>query len=376
MKRIALVLLFALVVSAVFIPGCAGSKEIVIGFCGPLTGGSSFLGQTGQKSVQLAVDEINAAGGINGKTVKVIYENDQGTPADGLAAINKLIDQDKVVAIIGPYNSSVALAILDTIETKQVPILTTACNTKIVNQGKKYVFRPTLDNQVQGTALAKYVAEDLGLKKIAILFPNDDFGIELKDFFIQTSQTEPGVEIVSTQGYNGGTTDFYGILSGIKPLKPDAVILCGYVEDSAQIMRQAKELGTKTQFLGYGGLADDSLQKLAGDACEGCMMITTYEPSHPKNQIGIDFKAKYEAKYNEAANSYCGESYGAILCLFEAIKNAKTLDGPGIRDALARTHLECPLGMMGFDERGQATVPPTIAIIRNGERVLADKQPK
>lgn len=360
------------------VAGCkSGPKEIVIGFCGPLTGGSSFLGQTGQKAVQLAVDEVNAAGGIDGKQIRVVYENDQSTPADGLAAINKLIDQDKAVAIIGPFNSSVTLAILDTIETKQVPILTTATNTKICTQGKKYVFRCTFDNRAQGIGLANYVLDDIGLKKIAVLYPTDDFGTELRTFFVDTATGKPGVEIVADQGYNSGTTDFYGILTGIKPLNPEAIILCGFVEDSAQIMRQARELGVTARFFGYGGLADDTLQGLAGAACEGLTMVTTFEPNYPLNQVGKDLVTKYKAKFGEDANSYSGESYGAIQTLIEALKTIKTIDGPSIRDAIAATNnLEVPIGNMAFDETGQCSAKVVIAEIRDGARVISAVQPK
>jgi len=376
-KRYALVALVLVVaIAGGLLAGCKVSKEIVIGFVGPLTGGSSFLGETGQKAVQLAVDEINAQGGVKGKQIKVIFENDQSTPADGLAAVNKLIDQDKAIALIGPFNSSVTLAILDTIETKKVPIITTACNTTICTQGKKFVFRATFDNRVQGIGLADYVLEDLGIKKVAILYPNDDFGIELKDFFVQTAQAKTGVDVASIQGYNGGTTDFYGILTGIKPLKPEAIILCGYVEDSAQIMRQAKELGITTQFFGYGGLADDSLQTLAGDACEGLRLVTTFEPNYPLNQIGTDLVAKYKAKYGEDANNYSGESYGAILTLLDALDRAVTLDGQGVRDAIASANLDVPIGTMSFDETGQCSARLVIAEIKDGARVLAEKQPQ
>ena len=378
MKRYALLaLVLVLAVTGGLLAGCSkGSKEIVIGFVGPLTGGSSFLGETGQKAVQLAVDEINAQGGVRGKQIRVVFENDQSTPADGLAAVNKLIDQDKAIALIGPFNSSVTLAILDTIETKKVPIITTACNTTICSQGKQFVFRATFDNKVQGIGLANYVLGDLGITKVAVLYPNDDFGIELKDFFVQTAEAKTGVDLASIQGYNGGTTDFYGILTGIKPLKPQAIILCGYVEDSAQIMRQAKELGIKTLFFGYGALADDSLQTLAGAACEGLRLVTTFEPNYPLNQVGTDLVAKYKAKYGEDANNYSGESYGAILTLLDALDRAVTLDGQGVRDAIATANLDVPIGTMSFDATGQCSAKMVIAEIKDGKRVLSDVQPQ
>jgi len=356
--------------------GAFAADPIRIGFVGPLTGGASFLGQTGVKAVELAFEEFNAAGGLNGRPVQLFKYDDQAVPAEGLAALNKLIDEDKVIAIVGPFNSSVTLAVMSNAERKQVPLLTTATNTKICNQGNKYVFRTTLDNEQQGLGLADYVIDTLGMKNIAIIYGNDDFGNELQSIF-ETRATSKGVKIVAKESYNPGTTDFYGVLTKIKPKQPEAIILCGYIEEGSQILRQSKELGLETKFFSYGAFADDLLLDLAGDAAEGVMMITLFEPGFPVNEVGEHFVEAYRAKYNEEANSYSGESYGSALVLLEALRTAKTLDGKGVRDALAALPgVEVPLGVMSFDEKGQSMVKTLIGLIQDGKRVLAPVQPQ
>ena len=352
------------------------AEPIRVGFVGPLTGSGSFLGQTGVKAVELAVEEFNAAGGLNGRLVQLYKYDDQAVPAEGLAALNKLIDEDKVIAIVGPFNSSVTLAVMSNAAKKEVPLLTTATNTKICNQGNKYVFRTTLDNEQQGLGLADYVIDTLGIKNIAIIYGNDDFGTELQSIFEDRAASK-GVKIVAKESYNPGTTDFYGVLTKIKPKQPEAIILCGYIEEGSQILRQSKELGIETKFFSYGGFADDLLLDLAGDAAEGVMMITLFEPGFPVNEVGVHFVKAYRDKYNEEANSYSGESYGSALVLIQALRNAKSLDGKGVRDALADLPgVEVPLGNMSFDEKGQSTVKTLIGVIQDGKRVLAPVQPQ
>lgn len=352
------------------------AEPIRIGFVGPLTGGASFLGQTGVKAVELAFEEFNKAGGLNGRPVQLFKYDDQAVPAEGLAALNKLVDEDKVIAIVGPFNSSVTLAVMATAERKQVPLLTTAVNTKILSQGNKFVFRTTLDNEQQGLGLADYVIDVMKMDNIAIIYGNDDFGNELQSIFDKRAKSK-GVTIVANESYNPGTTDFYGVLTKIKPKQPQAIILCGYIEEGSQILRQSKELGIETKFFSYGAFADDLLLELAGDAAEGVMMITLFEPGYPINDVGKHFVKEYRTKYNEEANSYSGESYGSALVLLEALRTAKTLDGKGVRDALAALPgVEVPLGVMSFDEKGQSMVKTLIGLIQDGKRVLAPVQPQ
>ena len=255
-------------------------------------------------------------------------------------------------------------------------MLTTSTNTKICNQGNKFVFRTTLDNEQQGLGLADYVIDTLKMNKIAIIYRNDDFGNELQAIFDKRAASK-GVQILAKESYNAGNTDFYGVITKLKPKQPEAVILCGFIEEGSQILRQSKELGLETQFLSFGGFADNLLQELAGDTAEGVMMITLFEPTFPINDVGKHFVEAYRAKYNEESNNYSGESYGSALVLLEALRNAKTLDGKGVRDAIAgNPGVEVPVGNMKFDERGQSRVKVLIALIEDGKRILAPVQPQ
>lgn len=374
LKSLLLLISMFLVLAQVAVAWAA--DPIRIGFIGPLTGGASFLGQTGVKAVELAFEEFNQAGGLNGRPVQLLKYDDRADPAEGVASLMKLVDEDKVIAVVGPFNSSVTLAVMGNAERKQIPLLTTSTNTKICNQGNKYVFRTTLDNELQGLGLADYVIDTLEMDKISIIYRNDDFGNELQTIF-ENRAVSKGVSILAKDSYNAGTTDFYGILTKLKPKRPQAVILCGFIEEGSQILRQSKELGIETRFLSFGGFADNLLQELAGDAAEDVMMVTLFEPTFPINDVGKHFVEAYKAKYNEEANNYSGESYGSALVLLEALKNAKTLDGKGVRDAISNsTGVDVPVGFMKFDERGQPGVKVLIAVIEDGKRVLAPVQPK
>lgn len=373
-KALLLTVLMLLVFSGVSTTMAA--EPIRVGFVGPLTGSGSFLGQTGVKAVELAVEEFNAAGGLNGKRIQLYKYDDQAIPAEGLAALNKLIDEDKVIAIVGPFNSSVTLAVMGTAEKKQVPLITTATNTNICNQGNKYVFRTTMDNEGQGVKLADYVMDTMGMKNVALIYGNDDFGNELQSIFDRSAASK-GVKIVAKESYNPGTTDFYGSLTKIKSKQPEAIVICGYIEEGSQILRQSKELGIETKFFSYGAFADDLLLELAGDAAEGVMMMTLFEPDFPINDVGKHFVKVYKDKYNEEANSYSGESYGSALVLLQALRDTKSLDGKGVRDALsALPGVEVPLGDMSFDERGQSVVKSLVGLIKDGKRILAPVQPQ
>ncbi len=234
--------------------GAATSQEpIKIGFIGPLTGELASWGNNEKQGVELAVKEINDAGGINGRKLSIIYEDGQCNPKSAVTAAQKLITVDHVKAIIGETCSSATLAVAPLAEQNKVILISPTSGADSISQAGDFIFRIFIPNNFYAVEGARIIEKELGSKSVAVLYIQNDAGVSTKDRFIQLFK---GGKIMLIQGYAPDTTDFKTILLKVKEAEPDLVYLAGYYPDGGLILKQAKELGIKTQFFGCGDSYD------------------------------------------------------------------------------------------------------------------------
>jgi len=389
-KKKFVILLSVIFLVGVFLTGCGsqagegtgqetgqetGSNEtadtITIGGIFPLTSGSAYQGQSFKRGISMAIDEVNGDGGVNGAELKIIFEDDKSIPTEGVNAAEKLITQDNVSAILANFNSSVTLAVRAVTEREKVVQLTPGSTAdSITEPGHPYMFRNLMPNSFQGPQLAKFVTKKLNLKNVAIIAENTDYGRSGAEQYKETAEGL-GANIMAVEYYNHGDKDFYAQLTKFKNLNPDAVFIAGLITEGAQILKQARDLGLETQWLGLGGFTNDKFAELAEGAAEGMIHVSYFEPGayeyFPESK---EFVENYNEKYGMNPDMYAANGYEAAKILAEAIRMAGSGEREKIREAM--TQIKDLPGICGpttFDENGQASKGLLFVRIEDGKRV-------
>jgi branched-chain amino acid transport system substrate-binding protein len=340
---------------------------------GRKTGDTATFGVSADEGIRLAMDEINAKGGVLGKKIEVITEDDRSLADEAKTVANKLITRDNVVAILGEIASPRSIAIAPVCEQNQIPMLSPGSTNPKVTEGFEYVFRNCFIDPFQGTVMANFAMnpppEGLGLKRFAILYPvNSDYGVGLRDYFKQAVQKRGG-QIVEDLAYTEKSdVDFRGQLTKIKNANPDAIFVSGYYTEAGLIAKQARELGITVPLLGGDGWDSDQTVKIGGDAVEGCYFSNHYSPDEkrPEVQRFVDaYKAKYGGKVPDAMAIL---GYDAMLIMADAIERAGSTDGTKIKDALAATkNFPGASGTTTIDENHNAQKSAVILKIDDGK---------
>jgi branched-chain amino acid transport system substrate-binding protein len=340
--------------------------EIVIGEYASLTGGSASFGQSSHKGTALAIDEINAAGGVLGKKLKLITEDDQSQAGQPATIVRKLISQDKAVAILGEVASSKSLEAAPICQQNKIPMISPASTNPKVTEVGDYIFRVCFIDPFQGTVMSKF-AQSKGWKNIAVLTDvKQDYSVGLAEFFIKDFK-ESGGQIVKEQKYSTGDKDFKPQLTSIKAAKPDAMFVPGYYAEVSLIAKQARLLGIKAPLLGGDGWVGDSLLKVAGNALDGSFFSCHFS-SDDKSPVVQGFVEKFKAKYNgETPDDMAALGYDSAMILADAIKRAGSTEPEKLREAIAATKDHQGItGKITLDEHRNANKPAVILTIGNG----------
>ena len=310
-----------------------GDAEIVVGEYGSLTGTTATFGQSTDNGIKLAFDEINAAGGLLGKKIKVLVEDDRSQPEEATTAVTKLINQSHVVAVLGEVSSSRSLAAAPICQSNKVPMISPSSTNPRVTQVGDYIFRVCFIDPFQAPVMAKFAAQTLKVKKVAILTDvRNDYSIGLQTFFRQNFKSLGG-EIVAEQSYSEGDSDFRAQLTQIKAVNPEAIYVPGYYTEVATIARQARELGITVPLLGGDGWDSPKLFEIGGAALDGCYISNHYSVDDPSPAIQ-KFVTDYKKKYGGVPDALAALGYDAARILADAIKRAGSTDGEKIRNAL------------------------------------------
>jgi branched-chain amino acid transport system substrate-binding protein len=346
----------------------ASSEVLRIGCITALTGDGAAYGIAEQRGLALAAEQINQDGGIDGKRIRVLCEDDQLNPRAGLDAIRKLIDADKVPVIIGGGGSSVTLALAPVAERAKVVLFSPSSTADAIKDTGDYVFRNVPSNKTQGNSAAAFARSRLQAHTAAILQMNNDYGLSLGSAFKSAFESAGG-KIVSIDSYKPGTSDFRAQLLQIRELAPEVVFFPGYYEDSGLILKQARELGIKSTFVGGDGSYSPSLIKIAGAAAEGSYYTVMAMAVGTADQKIAAFVSAYKAKYSTEPHLYSAYAYDALLMIAQAIRQGG-YSGEGIKNALYRIKFDGVTGTTRFDQFGEVDKPYGIYEVKNGAFVL------
>lgn len=343
----------------------AAQDNIKIGEFASLTGGNASFGQSSHKGTQLAIDELNAAGGVLGKKLQLIVEDDQSQAGQPATIVQKLIAQDKVIAILGEVASSKSLEAAPIAQQNKIPMISPASTNPKVTEVGDYIFRVCFIDPFQGTVMAKF-ALSKGWKKIAILTDvKQDYSVGLGEFFVKHFKANGG-EIVREQKYSSGDREFRAQLTSIKAAQPDAIFVPGYYAEVALIGKQARLLGLRMPLLGGDGWVGDSLLKVAGNSLDGSFFSSHFS-DQDKNPVVQDFVKKFRAKYNETPDDMAALGYDSAMILAAAIKRAGTTESAKLRDAIAATKDHAGItGRISLDANRNAAKSAVIMTIADG----------
>ena len=349
----------------------AGS-EIVIGEVGSLTGADATFGTSTRDGIDLALKQINDAGGLNGKKLRVIVLDDQGKSEEAATAVTKLISQDKVTAILGEVASSRSLAMAPIAQQYKVPMVSPSSTNPEVTKKGDYIFRVCFIDPFQGSVMAKFAYNTLKVKRAAILRDvKNDYSMGLAQFFTETFK-KLGGEIVAESSYSGSDMDFKSQLTAIKGKNPEAIFVPGYYNDVGLIARQARELGIKVPLLGGDGWDSSKLKEIGGSALDGSFFSNHYTPDDQSPRVQ-KFIAEYKAIYNVVPDGLAAMGYDSAIVLFDALKRAKSLGGSDIRDALASTkNFPGVTGNITIDADRNAVKSAVIIEVKNGGFVFKE----
>ncbi len=364
----------------VFLLGCprpaerttSASGDIVVGEYGSLTGTEATFGKSTHEGIILAVEEINAAGGIHGRKVRVVTEDDQSKTEEAPNAVTKLIARDDVIAILGEVASSSSLAAAPICQESKVPMITPSSTNPGVTQKGDYIFRMCFIDTYQGPVLARFVARDLKLKRAAMLTDvRSDYSRGLGDAF-RTVFAEEGGQVLMTQSYAKGDADFRSQLTAIKSVNPELIFVPGYYNDVGAIAIQARDLGITVPLVGGDGWESPRLLEIGGKSLEGCLYANHYHADDPAPAVR-EFVQKYERRFGARPDSLAALGYDSMRVLADAMRRAgPKLDRAAIRDAIAATKdFSVVTGTITYNaERNPVGKRVIIEEIRNGKLEL------
>ena len=375
-KRLLTRLLFS-IMAVTLLSGCTKGTEdpsiIKIGAIGPLSGAASTYGMSVKEGASLLQKEVNDAGGINGKKIQFVFEDDQAEPNSATQAFNKLVDGEKVVAILGGVTSGATLAIAPNSTSRKIAMITpTGTEPSITNVGGEYMFRGCFVDSFQGEVLGKYATETLKMKTAAILYNSgSDYSKGIADSFKTKFEAEGG-KVTEFLTYNDKDTDFKAQLTKIKNTNSDVLLLPDYYNVVGLIAKQARSIGIESQLLGGDGWESEDLIKNGGDAVNGALYINHYY-SNDTEPVVKNFVTSYKKEYNKEPDAFAALSYDSAKILVKAIEKANTTDGEAIKNALANIEIDSVTGNIKFGSDRSAIKTAVIIKLDGNNKVLAGK---
>lgn len=338
--------------------GCTkkdSANEIVIGHFGSMTGGEATFGQSTDEGIKLAVEEVNAAGGIQGKKVKLVTMDDEGKAEQAAAVVTRLIKQDGVIAILGEVASSRSLAAAPIAQSNKIPMITPSSTNPKVTEVGDYIFRTCFIDPFQGTVMAKFATETIKAKKVAILRDvKSDYSVGLADFFAAKLK-ELGGEVIADASYQSGDLDFKAQLTQIKSKNPEAIFIPGYYTEVGLIARQARDLGIKAPLLGGDGWDSPKLSEIGQKAVDGGYFSNHYS-NESTDPVAVDFMKRFNARFGKNPDGLSAAGYDSAKVLFAAMAAAKDLKPESIKEQIAKIKDHAGVtGKITIDEKRNAT---------------------
>jgi branched-chain amino acid transport system substrate-binding protein len=348
------------------VPGVDNST-FKVGEYASLTGSEATFGQSSHDGTQLAIDDLNAGGGVLGKKIDLITEDNQSLAGQSATVVRKLISSDGVVAVLGEVASSRSLEAAPICQQSGIPMISPSSTNPKVTEVGDYIFRVCFIDPFQGTVMANFALKTLKLTSVAVLSDvKSDYSLGLAKFFKQSLLAGDG-KIVADENYSGGDKDFSAQLTAIKAANPDGIFVPGYYTEVGLIALQAKQLGVNCPIFGGDGWESSSLVPIGGAALEGDFFSTHYSPEDTSPAVQ-NFVKEFRSKYNQTPDAMAALGYDSAMILADAIKRAGAIEGAKIRDALAATkNFPGVTGNITMDANRNASKPAVILEIKNGE---------
>ena len=361
---------------AVVATGCGkkggGENEIVVGHFASMTGANATFGQSTDKAIRLAVEEVNAAGGLlDGKKIKLVTQDDAGKASETSVVVTRLINDEGAKAILGEVASGLSLVAGPIAQEAGVPMISPSSTNPEVTRAGDYVFRVCFLDAFQGYVGAKFARDNLEATKAAILYDqaepySDGLAKDFKRNFV-----EMGGQIVLEQAYTGGNLEVSSQLQSIKSSGAEVIYLPGYYGSVGTIIRQARDAGITAPFLGGDGWDSAELARIAGPAIDGNYFTNHYSAEEERPEVQ-SFVKKYKEKYGEVPDGLAALGYDAAKVLFDAITRAGTTDGKALRDAIAATKdFKGVTGTFSIDENRDAEKSAVVLVYKNGQPTIA-----
>ncbi len=353
--------------------GKAASGDVIkVGEFASLTGKEATFGQSSHKGTLLAIEELNAAGGVLGKKLELITEDTQSKQGESASVVRKLVSRDKCIAILGEVASGRSLEAAPICQNAKVPMISPSSTNPKVTEVGDFVFRVCFIDPFQGTVMALFAKNTLRAKNVAVLTDAAaPYSVGLATFFKETFFADGG-KIAVEQKFSSGDKDFKAQLTAIKAGAPDAIFASGYYNEVALIAVQARELGLTVPLLGGDGWDSPSLVEVGGKAMDGCFFSNHFSNEDTSPAIQSFVKA-YEAKHGAKPDAMAALGYDSAKILFDAIKRAGSVEGKALRDAIAATK-DFPgiTGSITLDEKRNANTPAVILTIKDGKVVYTE----
>jgi branched-chain amino acid transport system substrate-binding protein len=347
--------------------GVFAAEPIKVGHVDGLTGADAAYGTAVDRGIQLAIQEINQAGGVKGRKLELISVDDHSQAQEAVTVATKLVTSDKVMALLGESTSTKALAMAPIAQQYKIPMISPwATNVKVTQMGD-YIFRACFLDSFQGPAMAKFVLDHLKLKKVAIFRDlTSDASLGLAEHFTKEFVAKGGT-IVASETYNSGDVDFRSQLLAAKAKNPEALYLTGYYNEVGLMARQARETGIKVPLLGGDPWDSPALLPLGGPALENSYFSNHYSHENPSKH-GKQFVTDYQKAFGELPSAPAALGYDAAQMLAAAMKETKVLTSPAIRDELAKIKdFAGVTGTITIDKDRNAIKPAVIETVKDGK---------
>lgn len=344
----------------------SNSDEIVLGMIGPLTGNLAEYGGKEKNGAELAIEEINANGGILGKQIKYVTYDTEGDATKAIDLFNRLIENDKMTALVGPVITSECNAVSEVAQEKKVPMFTPSGTGVEFTKGKDYAYRMCFTDDYQGTLMGKYAATELKVKTAAVVYNNtSDYSIGLANAFKARAE-ELGVQVVAFEAYGKDDSDFSALATKIKATNPEAIFLPDYYTTIANIIGQFKSAGIDAKMLGGDGW--DGAQVEFSDAVEGGLFVSHYA-TKDTTPIAAKFTKAYQDKYGHLPNSFAALAYDTVYTYKKAIEDANSTDSAAIIAALQKVNIDtvCSDGVHFNKDGDPENKMAPIQIFKNGD---------
>ena len=365
MHKISKDLLAAVVGVAACLASLSGHADTIkVGFNVPLTGFAAADGKSARIGAELAVEQVNAAGGINGRNLELVIYDDQASPKESAPLAAKLITQDEVVAGISGSYSGATRAAATIYQENGTPYISAYAVHPDITRSGDYVFRTSFMGEVQGRAGAKLVGEMMGKKRVSVITLANDFGKSLEAGFKEKAG-EYGIEILGEYDYSIKDREFGPIVSKVKAESPDAIYASGYFFTAGPLVTQLREAGVTAPVIGQEGYDGEMFIKIAGDAAEG-VIITTSLDRDSNDPLARAFITGFQAKSGYPADMVSASTHTAVLVLAEALKQVDPSDKAALRQAIASTSINAATGNISFNKLGEVKKSVQVQVVRDG----------